>query len=85
MAYASENDPLPAIVDNKLFYQALTGHNAKNEIFISLHKNDINAEGEIVDGWGEPLRVSYLPHGEINIVSAGRDKVFGTKDGITNQ
>ncbi len=45
----------------------------------------LNAKGEIVDGWGTPLRIEFSGVDDFQIISAGPDKIFKTADDISEQ
>jgi len=84
LAYAMEYDRLPPDSDNKRLTAALTGDNARHVVFLSLSKNQLNANGEMIDRWGTPLKITFQGTSGIQVTSAGSDKVFGTADDIVS-
>ena len=55
------------------------------KVYMSFKPSQTNVNGEIVDGWGVPFRITYISDTDVRIVSAGPDNVFGTGDDITGQ
>jgi hypothetical protein len=53
--------------------------------FLLVKATDFNSNGEEVDPWGTPLRITFDADTKVRVVSAGQDKIFGTADDITNQ
>ena len=80
-AYRQEYGQLPSLVNQNLVKE-LAGQNAKQSLFLELHRRELNREGDVVDAWGTPLRFLRLDDGSPQIISAGPDKVFGTADNI---
>jgi len=82
--YAVEYNRLPPDSDNKRLTVALTGDNARHIQFLWLTQNETNADGEMIDQWGTPLKVTFYDTSGIQVASAGPDKVFGTSDDIVS-
>jgi hypothetical protein len=90
LSYLTEYDQLPPSSDNQKLTSALLGDNPRKIVFISLSKRQLNADHEMVDGWGTPIKITFysLPGNvspRVLVQSAGPDKIFGTADDITNQ
>jgi hypothetical protein len=83
-SYVADNGSLPKELNNRDFLRALSGANPRKEIYMQFKPNQTTS-GKLVDGWGNPLRISYLSNSDVSILSAGADKVFGTADDIGNQ
>jgi hypothetical protein len=61
----------------------LSGNNPKNINFIKPQPGmSINAEGELVDAWGTPYFFHQISGSEMEIHSAGPDKVMWTSDDL---
>lgn len=85
--YPDSHKAMPPTTDNRLLASLL-----QKEPPTPLEKYDsidfrsfLNANGEIVDGWGTPLRIEFSGFDDFKITSAGPDKVFGTADDIINE
>jgi hypothetical protein len=61
---------------------ALHGENPKQIDFLKQDGNRVNAKGELVDGWGTPYFFHQLSAHEMEIRSAGPDKVLYTADDL---
>jgi hypothetical protein len=63
--------------------QALNGNNPKQAKFLSVESGlRINARGELVDYWGTPFFFHQLSGTEMEIRSAGPDRVMWTADDL---
>jgi len=82
--YAVEYNRLPPDSDNKRLTAALRGDNARQIPFLSLSKSQLNADNEMIDLWGTPLKITFQGSSGIQVTSAGPDKVFGTADDIVS-
>lgn len=66
--------------DNAEITLALAGDNALRFAFVSPKHPAINANGELCDRWGTPFRLHALSGTQMEIVSAGADRRFGSED-----
>lgn len=87
--YKTEYDHFPATTDNAKIHLILdgkevSGENLRGIQFMSFNKKEENSKGEICDPWKTPYRIIYDDKGPL-ITSAGPDKIFDTKDDITNR
>lgn len=57
----------------------MQGHSV---VFLILDKSSLNQKGEMVDPWGTPYRIDARDKGQLEIQSAGPNKVFGDNDDI---
>jgi hypothetical protein len=85
--YPESHKAMPPTTDNRLLASLL-----QKEPPTPLEKYDsidlrsyLNANGEIVDGWGTPLRIEFSGFDDFKITSAGPDRIFGTSDDITDE
>ena len=63
--------------------KALDGGNRKQTHFISEENGmRINSQGELIDSWGTPYFFHQLSGTEMEIHSAGPDKVMWTQDDL---
>jgi hypothetical protein len=63
--------------------EQLTGHNPKHLSFISAEAGlRLNANGELIDPWGTPFFFHQLSGREMEIHSAGPDRVMWTADDL---
>jgi hypothetical protein len=62
--------------------QALQGNNPKHINFLKTDGNRVNANGELVDPWGSPYFFHQLSGTEMEIRSAGPDRVMYTPDDL---
>jgi hypothetical protein len=83
--YRTEYGAFPSTAENYRMAEILKSENPRKILFIEFNPRTINANGEIIDGWGTPLRISYLSDDDLLIVSAGKDKLFGSKDDLNNK
>ena len=79
--YLMEYNRFPPL-ENKRLAAALLGENSRKMVFITLPKKGLNAEGEIVDRWGTPLKITFKANTDVQVISAGPDREFGTADDI---
>jgi hypothetical protein len=73
--YGSYPDGGPAVILKKL-----SGDNPQNIKFLNVPSNSVSSAGEFLDPWGTPYSIT-LTNG-VFIVSAGKDKKFGSKDDL---
>lgn len=64
---------------------ALHGENAKQIDFLKQDGNRVNAKGELVDAWGTPYFFHQLSAKEMQIRSAGPDRVMYTGDDLVTR
>jgi hypothetical protein len=62
--------------------KALNGDNPKEVRFLGPDGNRINEKGELVDSWGSPYFFHQLSAMEMEIRSAGPDKIMWTSDDL---
>ncbi len=71
---------------NQEITKALNGENPKQVKFISAESGlRINARGELVDYWGTPFFFHQLSGTEMEIRSAGPDRVMWTSDDLVTR
>lgn len=64
----------------------LNGNNPKHIKFLSEEAGlRINEDGELVDPWGTPFFFHQISGSEMEIHSAGPDKIMWTQDDIVSQ
>jgi type II secretory pathway pseudopilin PulG len=85
LAYKTEYGTLPENSENYRLIKILCGDNPRKIEFLSLIPRDVNPNGEMIDQWGTPFRITFDSDAKIHVVSAGPDKIFGTPDDITNE
>jgi hypothetical protein len=83
--YKNEYFVLPDSTENYRLTKVLCGDNPRKIAFLTPGPSDMNANGELIDPWGTPFRITFDAKSGPHAVSAGPDKIFGTKDDITNQ
>jgi hypothetical protein len=66
--------------ENHEITAALAGANALKFAFISRRHPAINAQGEMCDRWGTPLRFHAMSGHQMEIRSAGPDRQWRTPD-----
>jgi len=84
-AYKIEYGTLPQVSENNRLKEILCGDNPRKMEFLTFRPNDVSSNGEMIDPWGTPFRITFDPDSKIHVISAGPDKIFGTPDDITNQ
>jgi len=84
-AYKAKHGKLPASSENYQLVQILKQDNPQVMSFTNDNPNSLNSNGELVDSWGTPFRITFGPDSKVHAASAGPDKVFGTPDDVTNQ
>ena len=62
--------------------KALNGDNPKQINFLTQDGNRVNEKGELVDPWGTPYFFHQLSAMEMEIRSAGPDKIMWTTDDL---
>jgi len=67
---------------NEEITQALRGENPKRINFLTADGNRVNSQGELVDTWGTPYFFHQLSGHEMEIRSAGPDRVMYTSDDL---
>jgi len=65
--------------------KALQGDNPKQINFLKEDGNRVNGNGELVDPWGTPYFFHQLSATEMEIRSAGPDKVMYTPDDLVTK
>ena len=84
--YYTEYSVYPVASDNATLIKSLGGvsadGNSRRIAFVSFRPSDLNAQGELLDPWGQPLQLSVDADGNFHARSAGPDKILGTADDI---
>jgi hypothetical protein len=62
--------------------QALQGENPKHINFLKEDGNRVNSQGELVDSWGTPYFFHQLSASQMEIRSAGPDRILYTSDDL---
>ena len=75
----------PPTSENYRLMQILKGDNLRKKVFLTLNSQDVSPNGEAIDSWGTPFRITFDYDCNVHVLSAGPDKIFGTPDDITNQ
>jgi hypothetical protein len=66
--------------------QALNGENPREAKFLSPEKGlRTNAKGELIDSWGTPYFFHQLSGKEMEIRSAGPDRIMWTADDLVTK
>lgn len=65
--------------------KALNGDNPKQVKFLGPDGNRVNQKGELVDVWGTPYFFHQLSAMEMEIRSAGPDKIMYTSDDLVTK
>jgi hypothetical protein len=84
-SYMAEYGALPQTSENYRLIKILCGDNPRKIEFISLKPRQLSPNGEDIDPWKTPFRITFDPDFKIHVISAGPDKIFGTPDDIANQ
>lgn len=61
--------------------RSLGGDNPRRVTFLVSDRRFVNSNGELVDSWGTPFQLSFSGE-RPEVVSAGKDKMFGTPDDL---
>lgn len=72
----------PVGEDNATFVNALTGNNPGRLAFINRDHPAIDAQGQLLDRWGEPFFFHLLGRDALEIRSAGPDRELYTADDL---
>ena len=83
-SYITDSGAFPKRLDNPTLFAILSGADS-GKVYMTFETRNISRQGEILDDWGIPLRVTRVSDTELKIESAGPDKIFGTADDITGQ
>lgn len=85
-AYKTDNGQYPPPNDcaRLLTGSADSAGALQSTTYMTLTRHELNARGDILDGWRKPLRFTVDAQGMV-ITSSGRDKIFGTQDDISNR
>ena len=79
--YANALKQYPA-GENASVTKALLGENPQHLIFLNLDANSTNQQGEVIDLWNTPYKITFNFTNSFTISSAGNDRVFGSTDDI---
>jgi hypothetical protein len=74
----------PATTDNAPLMRILERDNPQKTIFIVFNHGERNKQGEAIDAWGTPVRISLDDPANPQVQSAGPDKIWDTKDDISS-
>jgi len=85
MAYMSVYGALPSTSENYRLVKILCEDNPRKIAFLAVKQPDINPNGDLIDSWGTPSRITFESDSKVGAISAGPDKIFGTPDDITNR
>jgi hypothetical protein len=80
--YRTRFEGYPVGEDNATFVNALTGSNPGRLAFISRDHPAIDAQGRLLDRWGEPFFFHLLGRDQLEIRSAGPDRELYTTDDL---
>jgi hypothetical protein len=69
LAYYTEYAELPPVSSNATLVRILAGENKRKIVFLAPSATEINSKGEMIDGSGNPLRIS-LPNLNHLVVSS---------------
>jgi hypothetical protein len=78
--YRARFQGYPVGEDNATFMNALSGNNPGRLAFIDRHHPAIDAQGQLLDRWGEPFFFHLLGRDALEIRSAGPDRELYTAD-----
>jgi len=84
-AYLTEYGQLPPTSENYRLMKILTTDNPRAIPLINVKPTDLTPNGDLIDPWGTPYRITFDSDSKVHVISAGPDKVFGTHDDVTNQ
>jgi len=84
-AYLTEYGQLPPTSENYRLMKILTTENPRAITFINVKPTDLTPNGDLIDPWGTPYRITFDSDAKVHVISAGSDKVFGTPDDVTNK
>lgn len=90
LAYMTEYGALPSTSENYRLIKILKGEskmegNPRAIAFLTVKPEDLTTNGELIDPWKIPYRITFDANSKVHVLSAGPDKVFGTPDDMTNQ
>jgi len=85
MAYKIEYGAFPSTSENYRLVKILTTDNPRGIAFINVKSSDLTPNGDLIDPWKTPVRITFDSNSKVHAASAGPDKVFGTPDDVTNQ
>lgn len=78
-AYVAEYGERPPAEHAELL-SALRGENPKEIVFFECAPEALNANGELLDPWGTPFRITFTPDSPVpRLHSAGRDRRFDSE------
>lgn len=80
--YLREHDELMPVGGNRNVFEALLGHPDGPNFLSEDLVVGVNWRGEVVDPWGTPYRFEFIKDKRLDVVSAGPDRKFGTKDDV---
>ena len=81
--YQVEYETSPSARDQSGFIKNLLGDNPRQIAFLSLKARDQDAEGHMLDRWGTPFCITILDSQDLQILSAGPDKIWQTSDDLS--
>jgi len=83
--YKIDYGTLPSSAENYVLVGIFSGNNPEHIVFWNFQPSMLNANRELIDGRGTPLRIAFLPDSSVSVRSAGRDRSFGTHDDMLNR
>jgi len=85
LAYETEYGGQPETSSNRALVQILEGKNPRNIPFVIFNHWELNSNGEAIDGWGTPIRISFRDSENPLVQSAGPDRLWSTPDDIIGE
>ena len=85
LAYETEYGTQPTSSNNLDVVEILKGKNPRKIEFISFSPWELDPKGEVIDGWGTPIRISYPDPKNPLVQSSGADRVWGTADDLRGE
>jgi hypothetical protein len=80
-----EYGALPRTTTNRELNHILLGDNPRGITFVEWGRRHTNSVGEIIDAWNTPLRITFPTTNSVQVESAGKDRLFSTKDDIVSE
>lgn len=83
-AYDTEYNTLPTGTQPTII-RALCGDNLRQIVFLEISEDARGTNGEFLDPWRTPYRITHYGSNDVVITSAGPDGRFDDEDDITNK
>jgi type II secretory pathway pseudopilin PulG len=86
-AYYSELKRPPSTTENSRLVAELGSENPLKIAFTAFSEKELSPNKEIIDGWNTPFRFELTSNvtRPLRIISAGKDRIFGTKDDLVTE